>query len=55
METVKYYLSKTELDNLRLVCKYTKLSFHAMAARPEVAKQLIREQLAPAKLAMGAV
>ena len=51
MET---YLNKAELSNLRKVCKYTKLSYQAMAARPEVARKLIREHLATAQKSAAA-
>jgi len=38
---VKYNLTQSELTKLRAICKVTKLSFHAMAARPRVARELI--------------
>jgi hypothetical protein len=44
-----YYLTKKQLRDLRIVCKYTRLSFHAMAARPEIAKQLINDYLNSAR------
>jgi len=37
----RYYLTSSELTKLRAICKVTKLSFNAMAARPKVAKELI--------------
>ena len=39
----KYTLSSTEQKQLREACKYMKLQFPAMAARPEVARQLIAQ------------
>lgn len=39
----KYNLTPSELTKLRAICKVTKLSFYAMAARPEKAKELIEK------------
>jgi hypothetical protein len=39
----KYYLTKTELKELRRRCKKAKLSFHAMASRPSAAKELLAD------------
>ena len=41
----KYNLSVLQQRHLRLVCKHCNLSFHAMAARPKVALELIRAHL----------
>jgi hypothetical protein len=43
------YLSKTELRQLRLVCRFTRLGFEALAARPEVARKLIEKHLSNAR------
>lgn len=43
------YLSKAELRQLRLVCRFTRLPFQAQAARPNVARELIREYLDEAR------
>lgn len=38
---IKFNLTQSELTKLRAICKVTKLSFNAMAARPRVARELI--------------
>ena len=49
MYTRNSLLSKQEQNDLTVVCEHTKLHFHAMAARPKVARELIRDHLADAK------
>ena len=39
--SIKYNITSTEQKKLRIVCKYTRLSFPAMAARPKIARELI--------------
>ena len=50
MKTTKYNLTAKEQYQLRIVCNYTRLSFHAMAARPIVARGLIAEHYPVARL-----
>ena len=38
-----YYLTSAELKDLKRRCKMAKLSFHAIAARPKVAKQILSD------------
>jgi hypothetical protein len=46
---VKYALTVTELRELKIVCKYCHLAWQAQAARPEVARRMIRAYLDTAK------
>jgi ribosomal protein S9 len=39
----RYLLTKAEQKELRAACNYMGLSFHAQAARPAIARQLIRQ------------
>jgi predicted DNA-binding protein (UPF0251 family) len=48
----KYYLTIDEQKNLRIVCYYAGLSFSAMAARPKIAKAMIKAHLTAAKEAI---
>lgn len=48
----KYYLTIDEQKNLRIVCYYAGLSFTAMAARPKIAKAMIKAHLTAAKEAI---
>jgi hypothetical protein len=45
IEMIKYNLTETELQQLRIVCRYTGVKFEAMASRPKVAKQFIKNYL----------
>jgi hypothetical protein len=45
---VKYSLTRTEMAQLRKVCKYCSLPVAAMAARPTVARDLIAKHLSKA-------
>lgn len=38
-----YYLSSAELRELKRRCKLAKLSFHAIAARPKVAREILSD------------
>ena len=38
-----YYLSSAELRELKRRCKLAKLSFHAIAARPKVAREIFSD------------
>ncbi len=38
-----YYLNSAELKELKRRCKLAKLSFHAIAARPKVAKEILKD------------
>ena len=42
--TVAYYLTKAEMKELKRRCKKANLSFHAMAARPKVAKEILNDE-----------
>jgi hypothetical protein len=42
-EQIKYNLTDQELSDLRKACKKMNLKFEAQAARPKVAKELIKK------------
>jgi len=49
----KYLLTKAELRELKRRCKKANLSFHAMAARPKVARELLKDRRLDKALAGG--
>ena len=48
-KTAHFNLSKTEMRDLRIVCRYCSLPVAAMAARPVKARELIAKHLESAK------